>query len=191
MRNDEHDLLQLRANIFRALGHPARLRIIQLLANGPLNVAETSAALNDNVSAISQHLAVLRQHGVINDERRGRQIYYSLATPCILDLCKILSEETLKTLTTRPKQRRTTRIRNAVLLTLLLLSCSTAALLFAFAPYDIRRSSHLLPTTLPQPTVEYTNVAHHTDAKPCNKHCPCTRFAEVNPHTTFDETPHQ
>ncbi len=106
MRNDEHDLLQLRANIFRALGHPARLRIIQLLANGPLNVAETTAALNDNVSAISQHLAVLRQHSVINDERRGRQIYYSLAAPCILDLCETLSEEVLKTLTTRPKQRR-------------------------------------------------------------------------------------
>ncbi len=86
----KEEALQLRAEIFKALGHPTRLWIVERLIQGACCVTELSEGVNGGLSTLSQHLAHLRQAGIIRDERKGRQIYYTLTFPCVADLCACL-----------------------------------------------------------------------------------------------------
>ncbi|MBD3399535.1 MAG: metalloregulator ArsR/SmtB family transcription factor [Candidatus Coatesbacteria bacterium] len=75
------------ARHFKALGHPTRLRIVGLLSLGMRCVEEIRRELGLKQPNISQHLAVLRQNGIVNSERDGNRVCYSLANP---DLIKII-----------------------------------------------------------------------------------------------------
>lgn len=75
----------LRAKVFKALGHPARLRFVEALSSEPLCVCELQKLAGSDMSTVSKHLAVLREAGVVIDEKRGNQVFYSLAMPCIRD----------------------------------------------------------------------------------------------------------
>ena len=75
MGTRENESLRLRAEIFKALGHPTRLWIVERLAEGEACVADLAEGVEGGLSAVSQHLALLRQTGIVRDERRGRQIY--------------------------------------------------------------------------------------------------------------------
>ncbi|MGE3806396.1 MAG: ArsR/SmtB family transcription factor [Gemmataceae bacterium] len=74
------DLLQSDscARKLRALADPERLRIVQCLREGPITVSELAAKLDEPVVNISHHLGVLRQAGVVIDEKQGRFVSYSL-----------------------------------------------------------------------------------------------------------------
>lgn len=72
------------ARIFKALGHPSRLLIVDALREGEKCVCELQALVGDDMSTISKHLAVLREAGVVSAEKRGTSIYYRL-TLCCLD----------------------------------------------------------------------------------------------------------
>jgi len=72
-----------RAAVFKALGHPARLAIVDALGGGERCVCELVAAAGLGWSAVSRHLSVLKAAGVLTDEKRGQQVYYRLAMPCI------------------------------------------------------------------------------------------------------------
>ena len=72
-----------RAAVFKALGHPARLRIVETLAGGERCVCELVAASGLGWSTVSRHLAVLRAAGVLDGDKRGLQVYYRLALPCV------------------------------------------------------------------------------------------------------------
>lgn len=76
---------EARANIIKAMGHPARLFIIEELAAGERCVNDLTGMIGSDVSTVSKHLAVLKNAGLVNDEKRGTSIYYSLCCPCILD----------------------------------------------------------------------------------------------------------
>jgi DNA-binding transcriptional ArsR family regulator len=65
---------------FKALGHPARLRIVAVLRDGELCVCQITALLQLAPSTVSAHLAELRRAGFLNERRDGRWIYYGLAT---------------------------------------------------------------------------------------------------------------
>ena len=65
-------------DVFGAIGHPLRRRIISVLAEGAKPVRELAAPLPVTRPAISQHLAVLRSVGLVTEERRGRQRRYHL-----------------------------------------------------------------------------------------------------------------
>ena len=69
--------------VFRALGHPARLAIVEELARGERTVAELVAVVGSSWSTVSRHLAALRAAGVVAGERRGNQIACTLALPCV------------------------------------------------------------------------------------------------------------
>jgi ArsR family transcriptional regulator len=70
--------------VFRALGHPARLRMVQELGDGRERcVCELVALCGLGWSTVSRHLSVLREAGVIAQEKRGLQIYCHLALPCV------------------------------------------------------------------------------------------------------------
>lgn len=72
-----------RAAVFKALGHPARLQIVEELADGERCVCELVDLVGLGWSAVSRHLSVLKAAGILDDEKRGLQVYYRLALPCV------------------------------------------------------------------------------------------------------------
>ncbi len=73
------------AEILKALSHPIRLFIVELLAKGEKCVSEIDKELNIDISSVSRHLSTLKKAGIISDEKRGNQVYYSLKIPCVLN----------------------------------------------------------------------------------------------------------
>ena len=64
--------------VFKALGDPTRLRIVKLLENGELCVCQLIAVLNMGQSRISRHLSILKEAGLIQDNRKGKWVHYRL-----------------------------------------------------------------------------------------------------------------
>ena len=81
-----------RAAIFKALGHPARLRIVEELLGGERCVCELVDVSAGGWSTVSRHLSVLKSAGVVEDEKRGLQVYYRLALPCVGTFLDCLGE---------------------------------------------------------------------------------------------------
>jgi ArsR family transcriptional regulator len=69
--------------VFGALGHAGRLQIVDALSRRDHCVQELVELVGSSWSTVSRHLAVLREAGVVRDERRGAHIYYSLALECV------------------------------------------------------------------------------------------------------------
>lgn len=85
MTKNRHAQLEARAMVIKAMGHPARLQVIDELGNGERNVAELTELVGLDVSTVSKHLSTLRNAGIVESEKRGAQVYYSLRVPCILN----------------------------------------------------------------------------------------------------------
>ena len=66
------------ARLLKAMADPDRLKIVQCLREGPKNVSELAAELNAEIVNVSHHLGVLRNAGLVQDERHGRFIVYQL-----------------------------------------------------------------------------------------------------------------
>jgi DNA-binding transcriptional ArsR family regulator len=81
---------QRSAVVARALADPKRLCVLQSLAAGELSVRDLSDRVGCNVPNMSQHLAVLRNSGLVLTRRDGNAIYYRLADPRILEACQLL-----------------------------------------------------------------------------------------------------
>lgn len=81
---DKHRcLIAAQAAIFKALGHPSRLLMVDALREGEKCVCELQELVGDDMSTVSRHLAVLRQAGIIASEKRGVNIYYTLSLCCL------------------------------------------------------------------------------------------------------------
>ena len=78
--------IKQKAEVFKALGHPTRLQIVEKLAEGELCVCHILEMFNIDMSTLSRHLSVLKNTGVVTNERRGKNIYYSLKCPCLLKM---------------------------------------------------------------------------------------------------------
>ncbi len=76
-------VLGRRAEIFKALGHPDRLRIVDDLSQGERCVFELVESVGSSWSTVSRHLSVLKDAGVVMDEKRGLQVFYRVALPCV------------------------------------------------------------------------------------------------------------
>ncbi len=77
-------LFEARAAIVKALAHPTRLFIVDELSNGERCVCELRDEIGADFSTVSKHLSVLKSAGVVEDDKRGLQVYYRLRCPCIL-----------------------------------------------------------------------------------------------------------
>lgn len=77
---------QFKADFFKALAHPMRIRILELLSEGEKNVNELQSILGSEGSAVSQQLAVLRNKNVVQGIKEGTTVIYSLRDPLIKDL---------------------------------------------------------------------------------------------------------
>jgi ArsR family transcriptional regulator len=74
-------LYDAKAELFRILGHPVRIRVLELLQAGPTHVRDLLAELRVEPSYLSQQLAVLRRAGMVSSTRVGSSVLYELATP--------------------------------------------------------------------------------------------------------------
>jgi len=81
-----------RAKIIKALAHPSRLIIVDFLADGPRCVCEIRNIVGSDQSTVSKHLAVLKNAGILSDEKRGLQVYYKLHCPCVLKFIGCVEE---------------------------------------------------------------------------------------------------
>ncbi|WP_309236697.1 metalloregulator ArsR/SmtB family transcription factor [Micromonospora sp. S-DT3-3-22] len=79
-------LYQAKAELFRTLGHPVRIRVLELLQDGPKPVRDLLAVIEVEPSNLSQQLAVLRRAGMVTSYRDGPLVMYSLSTPDVADL---------------------------------------------------------------------------------------------------------
>lgn len=79
-------LYQAKAELFRTLGHPVRIRVLELLQDGPKPVRDLLAAIDVEASNLSQQLAVLRRAGMVSSWRDGSLVMYGLSTPDVADL---------------------------------------------------------------------------------------------------------
>ena len=78
------------SEIFKALGHPARLEFVRMLADKERCVCELVDAVDSGWSTVSRHLSVLKETGIIEDEKRGMQVFYHLKLPCVIDFINCL-----------------------------------------------------------------------------------------------------
>lgn len=85
-------LQQFKADFFKAMAHPMRIRILELLSEGEKNVNELQARLGSEGSAVSQQLAVLRNKNLVNSVKEGTTVIYSLRDPLIEELLGVARE---------------------------------------------------------------------------------------------------
>ena len=76
---------ELRAKIAKAMAHPTRLFIVDELSKDERCVCELTEMIGADTSTVSKHLTVLKNAGIVKDEKRGTQVYYQLRCPCVLD----------------------------------------------------------------------------------------------------------
>jgi DNA-binding transcriptional ArsR family regulator len=84
--------LEAKSRVLKALGHPTRLLIAEELGQGERCVCEFVDMAGVDYSTISRHLAVMKQAGLVEDEKRGKQVFYRLRVPCVLNFMECVEE---------------------------------------------------------------------------------------------------
>lgn len=97
-------MLQLKADVFKALAHPTRVGILELLKNGELCVCDIYEELNVEQANTSQHLAVLKNQDILESRKEGLRVIYSIKYPEVIELLEVANKilvsqanETIKT----------------------------------------------------------------------------------------------
>lgn len=88
MEPQEKARLELTAELFKALGHPMRLAMLEKLRDQSWCVCEIAASLGLNKSAASKHLSQLYDAGLLSVEKKGTQVIYTLEAPCLVDMAR-------------------------------------------------------------------------------------------------------
>lgn len=76
------------AGILKALAHPTRLFIVEELSRGERCVCELTDMIGVEMPTVSRHLSLLKDAGILEDEKRGSQVFYRLRVPCVLNFFK-------------------------------------------------------------------------------------------------------
>lgn len=90
---------QMKAEFFRILGHPVRVRILELLKDGERTVGDLQNELQMDSGGTSQHLGVLRKHGILEGRREGTSVYYAVRDPRIFQLLEVSKQILTSSLT--------------------------------------------------------------------------------------------
>jgi DNA-binding transcriptional ArsR family regulator len=85
MEKSDMARLQAQAQILKALAHPSRLLIVEELGKGERCVCELTEMIGADTSTVSKHLSVMKNAGIIDYEKRGTSMYYSLKMNCVLN----------------------------------------------------------------------------------------------------------
>ncbi len=85
MNNPKLQAYEARASIIKALAHPSRLLIVDVLKTQDRCVGELTEMIGSDTSTVSKHLSILKNSGIVSDTKKGTTVYYTLLCPCILD----------------------------------------------------------------------------------------------------------
>ena len=96
--DQEAKVFEMQADVCLALGNPRRLQILSILKDGEKQVGHMVEMMGINKANLSQHLAVLRQTGLIISRREGTAVFYRLVSPRITEACSIMRNVLLETL---------------------------------------------------------------------------------------------
>lgn len=88
MTDQERERLRMKADVFKALGNPVRLGIVELLAQGEKCVCDIVDHVGTDTSNVSKHLSLLKKQGILADRREGLKIFYKVTMPCALDFSR-------------------------------------------------------------------------------------------------------
>jgi len=99
-------LYKLHASICHTLANPKRLEIIDQLRSGEMSVTELAEALGISQSNLSQHLALMRQRGIVTTRRKGLNVFYKLSNPKIIQACDLMRQVLLEHLETAAELAR-------------------------------------------------------------------------------------
>jgi DNA-binding transcriptional ArsR family regulator len=89
---ERQQLYDARAKVLKALAHPTRLYIVDRLARRECCVCELQELVGADMSTVSKHLSVLKAAGVVADDKRGKQVWYRLRVPCLLNFFGCVEE---------------------------------------------------------------------------------------------------
>ncbi len=108
--SDAHlPLYEVKANLFKGLAHPVRVRVLEVLAgSSDVSVADLLADTGLEASHLSQHLSVLRRHNLVVANRRASQVFYRLAYPKVADLLSVSRALLVEILQTTQQQLAST-----------------------------------------------------------------------------------
>jgi len=98
MEQNERERLRLKAEVFKAMGHPLRLGVVEFLQTGERCVCEIVDHVGTEISNVSKHLSVLKKAGIVADRRDGLKIMYSLTMPCAVDFARCVEGVVIKRL---------------------------------------------------------------------------------------------
>jgi DNA-binding transcriptional ArsR family regulator len=84
--------LEAKSRVLKALGHPTRLLIAEELGRGERCVCEFVEMAGVDYSTISRHLGVMKQAGLVEDEKRGQKVFYRLRVPCVLNFMECVEK---------------------------------------------------------------------------------------------------
>jgi len=85
MNSHDKKIFEAKAAVLKALAHPTRLWMVEQLASGEKCVCEFVEPIGVDFSTVSKHLSVLKQAGIVQDRKHGKQVYYTLKVPCVLN----------------------------------------------------------------------------------------------------------
>ena len=83
-------IFDLQAKLCQTLGQPVRLRIINLLKDGPQCVTSIAEKIEVPQPTVSRHLTVLRSSGILTRQRRGQEVFYEITSPKIVEVCEMM-----------------------------------------------------------------------------------------------------
>jgi len=80
---------EVKAELFKALANPARIRVLEVLAGGERSVSELQPLVGIEASHLSQQLAVLRRSGLVTTRKVGTSVFYSIADPDLIEILAV------------------------------------------------------------------------------------------------------
>ncbi len=88
MTPQEKERLRLKADVFKAMGHPIRLGIIEMLYEGEKCVCDIVEYVGTDISNVSKHLSLMKRNGIVADRKEGLKVFYRLTMPCAVDFTR-------------------------------------------------------------------------------------------------------
>lgn len=85
-----HRLAECRSVVVKAMAHPTRLLVMDLLTHGEKCVNEITRTVGCDVTTLSKHLAIMKNAGLLESEKRGVQVFYRIACPCFMEFFRCI-----------------------------------------------------------------------------------------------------
>ncbi len=92
MKQADRERFKAQAKVHKALAHPTRLFIVEKLSRQERCVCELTEMIGVEMPTVSRHLSVLKQAGILEDEKRGTQVFYRLLTPCVMNFFRCVAD---------------------------------------------------------------------------------------------------